>query len=240
MAYDRPNHTQIPNLFLDRDLSKITSLAELKVTLIVMRNTIGWHEKKVEMGIPEIIGFTGMSRQSVVDGTKLAIKRGTIKRERSGHTYIYEANIVRVKKVDSSENATVKNLEQNLDSSGASPNNVLKKLNKPRKRGSLDDGPKFGIEMIRQLPDEWLAEQQSMLRQKFPDLNFDYYHDKWCLSRRSNGGIGRARRHTVTLNQFAADLELYFANCEENRIDRAGRGGNGSGNQKPVWMAPDR
>lgn len=110
---------------------------------------------------------------------------------------------------------------------------------KPRKRGSVDDGPKFGVEMIRQLPDEWLTEQRALLKRKYPDLNFDYYHDKWCLSRFSNGGIGRGRRHTVTLNQFAADLELYFANCEENRIDRAGRG-NGSGNQKPVWMAPDR
>lgn len=102
MAYDGPNYTQAPNLFFDEHLSEIKSLAELKVTLVIFRNTIGWHEDTVDMTTAELMKATGMSRPSVVEGVRLALGRGTIKRVQKGRSFAYEPNIVSVKNLNRS------------------------------------------------------------------------------------------------------------------------------------------
>lgn len=97
MPYDKPNYTQAPNAFFDDHLPAIKSLAELKVTLIVLRNTIGWHKESVDLTLKELMTRTGMSRPSVVEGTDLALKRETITRVKKGRSFTYEANILSVK-----------------------------------------------------------------------------------------------------------------------------------------------
>lgn len=113
---------------------------------------------------------------------------------------------------------------------------------KPRKPGSFDErndkSPKFGIELIRVLPEEWLDEQRTALRKKFPSLDFDHFHEKWCQYRFRDGGIGKRHSHIATLLQYAADLEIFFDNCFENQQRR--NGNNGKGNERPVWMAAEK
>ena len=144
MAYEKPNYTQAPNAFFDSHLPDIKSMAELKVTLIVFRGTYGWHEKEVDLTVVEIMAKGGMARQSALDGIRLALQRGTIRRRKSGRSFSYEANVVSVQNLDRSVNAigkesrptSVKNLDRSVDLSIG----VLKKgkkalsdLTKPRR-----------------------------------------------------------------------------------------------------------
>jgi hypothetical protein len=89
----------------------------------VFRNTIGWHEDSVDLTTSELARATKMSRPSVVEGARLAIGRGTIKRVVKGRSFTYEPNIVSVKNLNRSKTAeskedlpiSVNNLDQSAD-----------------------------------------------------------------------------------------------------------------------------
>ena len=79
-GFKKPNHTQTPNSFFDQIMRDINTLSELKVTLAVIRQTIGWHRNRVRYGVAKIERLTGLARNSVIAGAKAAEKRGTIQR----------------------------------------------------------------------------------------------------------------------------------------------------------------
>lgn len=89
-----PNYTQIPNVFLDEVLPKITSMSELKVTLAIMRQTFGYHKKHDRISLSQLETFTGLSRSSVMDGINAGIERGTIERRKAGLSYFYRVQVV--------------------------------------------------------------------------------------------------------------------------------------------------
>jgi hypothetical protein len=76
MGVDRPNYTQTPNLLLD-DLMPYMGEAELKVTLVLMRRTFGYHRDKVEISLSHLQEATRLSRQGVINGINAGIERGT-------------------------------------------------------------------------------------------------------------------------------------------------------------------
>lgn len=80
----KPNYTQAPNVLLDELLPEIKTLGELKVTLVVVRETIGWHEEERKLSLAELERRTGLSRQGVIDGAKAAVARGTVERRVEG------------------------------------------------------------------------------------------------------------------------------------------------------------
>lgn len=147
MAYDNPNYTQTPNAFFDQHLPEIKSLAELKLTLIVMRGTLGWHEEEVDLTIVAIMKIGGMARQTVLDGISLALERGTIRRRKSGRSFTYEANILSVQKVDRSNRPdglesrplSVKNLDRSPDESL-----LVKESSKEKEKREGADAPTPG------------------------------------------------------------------------------------------------
>lgn len=106
-----------------------------------------------------------------------------------------------------------------------------KKLTKPRLPGSKDDrndkSPKFGIELIRVLPDDWLEEQRVALSTEFPLLVFDDIHSEWCEARERDGSIGKFNCRLPTLVQYAADIRIFFRNWNRNHQGRNGNNGNG-------------
>jgi hypothetical protein len=111
---------------------------------------------------------------------------------------------------------------------------------KPRRPGSFDDrndkSPKFGIELIRVLPEDWLDATEVAMREKFPALNFTEVHGEWCDARTRDGSIGKFNCRIPTLVQYSADIEIFFRNW--NRNHQNGRNGNnGNGAERPVWMA---
>lgn len=91
---DSSGWTQTPNEFFDEILPHIDSKAELKVILVVIRHTFGLQNSKVnqhknKLSISDFERLTGMHRESVVNGLKLAMKRGLIKREEFQGTFRY-------------------------------------------------------------------------------------------------------------------------------------------------------
>jgi predicted transcriptional regulator len=98
-----PNHTQAPNEFYDRILPEIDTLAELKVTDIIIRQTFGWHMRERELSLGKLEELTGLTRTSVSDGLKRAMKRGTVSRRKVGNSYAYK---LVVEEVDQSKPST--------------------------------------------------------------------------------------------------------------------------------------
>ena len=120
-GFEQPNYTQAPNAFFDKLLAEIDNLSELKVTLAVMRYTMGFHRDAHELSVGFLVEYTGLSRPSVVDGLKRAMTRGTVTRKESGNSFAYSLKVV-------------KNLNQSDESaSKESLPEVVKNLN-PRKK----------------------------------------------------------------------------------------------------------
>lgn len=77
-AFPEPNFTQTPNSFFEMIPSMEHS--ELAVTLVMIRNTFGYHRPSFKMGISKLIEATGMTRNSVRAGAESAETRGTFRR----------------------------------------------------------------------------------------------------------------------------------------------------------------
>jgi hypothetical protein len=88
-SFPEPNYTQAPNLFFDRLLAEIDSLSELKVTLIIIRNTCGWRRTEHELSVTEIEKLTGLSRRATFDGIEKALARGYVYRKQRGQSFVY-------------------------------------------------------------------------------------------------------------------------------------------------------
>lgn len=89
-GFELPNHTQTPNSLFDYWLERIDTLAELKVTLAIIRKTFGWHKQEDTISITQLIKATGLSRQGVIDGLEAGLQRGLIVRrpaKRNGFCY---------------------------------------------------------------------------------------------------------------------------------------------------------
>lgn len=77
-GFKSPNHTQVPNDFFDMipDMSD----AELRVTLIMIRDTRGWHRDATKLGKGELSKRSGLSYNGTTAGCESAEKRGTFRR----------------------------------------------------------------------------------------------------------------------------------------------------------------
>lgn len=84
-----PNYTQSPNVFYDEILRDIDTLAELKVTDIIIRYTFGYHKDVAKLSYDEFQELTGMGRQAIASGIKAALERGTIERARTANGFEY-------------------------------------------------------------------------------------------------------------------------------------------------------
>ena len=78
-------------------------LAELKVTLAIIRLTIGYQRTKCRASISTLVKMTGLSRYSVLKGADLAQERGTINKHKTTRILEWSVNLVnhpQVKKVN--------------------------------------------------------------------------------------------------------------------------------------------
>ena len=80
----------IPNIIFDTHLPLLTE-KELKVLLIILRQTIGWVSKKGKRKTRDwishryFINTTGLSRKSITQAISLLIKKGLIKAETTSY-----------------------------------------------------------------------------------------------------------------------------------------------------------
>lgn len=101
-GFASPNYTQTPNIFFDEMLSQMKE-AELKVALVIMRETFGWHRESKQMSLSYLMQATGMSKQGVLNGITDGIARGVICQEPSGNSYKYS---LVVNEVDENERSS--------------------------------------------------------------------------------------------------------------------------------------
>ena len=78
-GFQSPNYTQVPNDLFEVHMADM-SFAELKVTLAIIRQTIGYHREQAKFSVAKLETMTGLSRNSVKTGAEQAETRGTIER----------------------------------------------------------------------------------------------------------------------------------------------------------------
>lgn len=100
-GFEVPNHTQTPNSFFDKALPQIKSLAELKVILAIIRYTFGWRKMSDKISLTQLQQATGMTRQGVANGLKLALEHGLIERKQAGNSFSYSLSLL-VNEIDQS------------------------------------------------------------------------------------------------------------------------------------------
>jgi hypothetical protein len=77
-----PNYTQVPNQIFA--LMPSISNAELRITLALIRLTLGWHRQRTErLSIPELAEAAGISPNSAKTGLQEAMRRGTVRRHKA-------------------------------------------------------------------------------------------------------------------------------------------------------------
>jgi len=117
-AFDEPNHTQTPNKFFDMipDMSE----AELRVTLVMIRHTLGYHKNTFKMGMQKLGDASGLTRQGAMAGAEAAEQRGIFKRSNpdSQKEAEWELNLLPVNVDDMSTSLT---LSVNVDDTKCNP-----------------------------------------------------------------------------------------------------------------------
>ncbi|MVN86874.1 hypothetical protein GO986_08865 [Deinococcus sp. HMF7620] len=78
MSFEPPNYTKVPNkLFW---LLPLMGEAELKVTMVIIRDTFGWNADgaATARSLTELMALTGLSKQGVLNGLNAGQDRGTL------------------------------------------------------------------------------------------------------------------------------------------------------------------
>lgn len=77
-GFESPNYTQTPNDFFE--MLPEMEHSEIAVTLVMIRETFGFHRNSFKMGINKLADAAGLSRNAAKDGAEAAEKRGTFRR----------------------------------------------------------------------------------------------------------------------------------------------------------------
>ena len=82
--FNKPNYTQTPNEFFD-EVAKTLKEGELRIMLVVMRQTFGWGNKAWDrISISQLMNKTGMKRDAVVRSTKSLVQKKLVTKHKSG------------------------------------------------------------------------------------------------------------------------------------------------------------
>lgn len=83
MAPKPPAYTQTPNELFDKWVPVLRE-AELKVYLIIVRKTFGWHKNKDRISLSQLETLTGLHRSNITKAIKSLLERGIITKETIG------------------------------------------------------------------------------------------------------------------------------------------------------------
>ena len=83
MRIQAPNYTQTPNDLFDNWLPKLKEI-ELKVLLVIMRKTFGWHKSRDQISLSQLEKFTGSDRKNILLAIDGLIEKGLVKKEVEG------------------------------------------------------------------------------------------------------------------------------------------------------------
>lgn len=81
--FSPPNYTQTPNSFFDEWVPKLKE-GELRVMLVIMRQTFGWQKTWDYISLSQLEKKTGMYRQGVIQALRSLIKKGLVAKRKEG------------------------------------------------------------------------------------------------------------------------------------------------------------
>ena len=116
---EKPNYTQIPNVYFDSIMQKLNGSENL-VFLAIMRKTFGWRKKKDRISYSQIMEMTGLAKSTTAAALKSLEMMGYISSEKTGQSFSYYVNI---------EDETVPKIEHTKE----------KGLNKDLKKGENEN-----------------------------------------------------------------------------------------------------
>lgn len=102
-----PNYTQIPNVFIDYWMSRLT-MPEFIILMVIARNTFGWHVKKTELSLNAICNVSSIEKKAVLRALSSLEKRGLItsKKRKKGNVFqtnSYQINVLSIPELPQGE-----------------------------------------------------------------------------------------------------------------------------------------
>lgn len=103
-----PNYTQSPNVLFD-EIFKTLKEGELRIVLVLIRQTFGWHKEWDQISIRMLADKTGMERRSVQRSIKTLIEQGLVEEKRFGKNGIQRVyfrlvmEVMETEKIDDDE-----------------------------------------------------------------------------------------------------------------------------------------
>lgn len=76
-GFKHPNYTQAPNQLFD-ELMAVMGEAELRIVLVAVRKTLGYHKTHDAISLSQFMKMSGLSRQGALDGIEAAKERGLL------------------------------------------------------------------------------------------------------------------------------------------------------------------
>ena len=83
MKIHAPNYTQSPNVLFD-EIFKTLKEGELRIVLVLIRQTFGWHKEWDRISIGKIAEKSGLDKRSVTRSLKSLIEKGIVEQKRFG------------------------------------------------------------------------------------------------------------------------------------------------------------
>jgi hypothetical protein len=83
MSFSSPNHTQVPNDLFEEWLPKLTE-SELKLLLVLIRKTLGFHRKSFRLSVRGAEKLTGLSHRTIQVAGAGLIEKGLVEKLNDG------------------------------------------------------------------------------------------------------------------------------------------------------------
>ena len=155
-----PNYTQVPNdLF---NIIPMLSESEIKVLLVIIRQTIGWHKKKDRISLTQLEDKTGMSRASISGVIKSEIFQTLVKTYRTKRGNEYELIVFE-------QGSSKSELVQNLNHTSSKSELATSSKSEHTKETHTKETIQKNI----------VAPSGEVLKVKYPMPNSSNY-DSWC------------------------------------------------------------
>lgn len=133
-----PNHTQVPNAFMDDHLKDLNG-ASIKVFLVICRKTIGWHKATEAVSYTQLEQATGLVPNSVLRAISELEERGLLLSERrSGMTTRYTVNFATTIKSEVDHYKNDSGTPPKNDSDKRKERNSRKRFPPPPKEPKID------------------------------------------------------------------------------------------------------
>jgi hypothetical protein len=98
-----PNYTNAPNALFDEWLPRL-KLVELRVLMVVIRKTFGWHKIRDRISLTQLEKFTGSQRGDIIKAAKALEELGLLRKDVTGRNGDQESYYELVVHEDSNKN----------------------------------------------------------------------------------------------------------------------------------------